>query len=320
MKKSSKYILIVLILFLLSFEFANIIFSDSKYSGNYQSNNVEKIQKRSIRYGSVLKDEITYPIVFVFQDLIIILVAVIIGVVLLSEKKEIAKEIKKMKKLSYNNFLLLSIVSVIIFIILLGFSNYYSIKINKQINEWGVYYITHAVLMISALLSSIFAFKVGERRNIRDRDPKFLFFILSISYAIQGIIIGIMDASFTRESGTFGSILPALILSYMLVFFISLKLIYFIAASHKLKFNSFFKYATTFYIFVYSAGLWFLAWHISIGQSIFKAYLQHPLPYRFWPIAIYWESWMDPWLMWVTLGFFIIYTGWMIKKISTSKD
>ncbi len=311
MDKSTRLIILAVCLLIFSFEITNILVSNTDLSGNYVIEGVTKVERRSIRLGATTDFGLMYPLVISFQDLILLLVGGFLVVVLYLDKKDINLKSKASKK-----YLILS--SIATFALFLALNLQYSYRFSfEYVNEWSIYYLTQFCFMISLMFLFTLAYAYGKKNKIKLlKSPKAQFITLVASLFAVGLLIGFFDSFYTGGIifKFFDNIFGYGVTTFLLLATTAIATISFIALPtyFKMKDKNIFYYLFIYFA-TYATGLWFLSWHFVTGTLIPQ--LQHPLPFRIYPFAIYWESWMDYWLMVVSIVVFSIVSYMIYKRI-----
>ena len=308
----TRKILLVILILIFSFEVINIFVSNTDLSGNYAIKGVSKIERRSIRLGASSDFGLLYPFVLTFQDLVMILMGITLVIVLLTHNKRFELTLENPKR-----WLSLSLASNFILWLLLNLQYFYRFTFS-HLNEWSIYYLLHFTFMISLMISFSLAYLFGKKVKLNfPEKPRQRFLILFTSLFLLGLFIGFFDAFYT------GCIFVFTFLDNILIYWVVMLLILFLSylssflifsLSKKMNISGkIFMYYLFAYFVTYATGLWFLSWHFLSGTLIPQ--LQHPLPFRVYPFAIYWESWMDYWLMVVSIVVFSWVSYLVYKKI-----
>ena len=314
MEKSTRLAILAVCILLFAFEITNIAVSNNELSGNYVIAGVTKVEKRSIRLGATTDFNLVYPIVITFQDLILLMTATFLLFLVVTDGKKIEFKLKKPKE-----WLIISLIISVLLWICLSFQLFYRFEFGL-FNEWSIYYLLHFAFMCSLIASFLFAYLLGKKTQIKlFKEPKIEFMVLVGSLLTLGLLIGIFDAVYTGRNCEPHMIFNVsnLIIYWLTMFgilgsmFLSTVLFTSLSNNFKLKDKNLFTYLFS-YAIVYSTGLWFLTWHW-LSDTLLPE-VQHPLPFRIYPFALYWESWMDYWLMVVTIIFFLILSYMIYKR------
>ncbi|MCD6576151.1 MAG: hypothetical protein J7K73_03250 [Nanoarchaeota archaeon] len=311
MDTSTRRVIFVLLLLIFSFEITNVVVSNTDLSGNAVVDENKTLPRRSIRLGSVVDFGLMYPFVITFQDLILLLSAGFLLVVLILDNRDVNLKGKASKKR-----LLAAALSTVVFYILLNLQYAYRFS-SKLFNQWSFYYLFHFCFMVSLMFLFALSYAYGKKKKIHFvKNPNLQFILLVVSLLLVGLLIGFFDSFYT------GGIVVKQLDNPFFYFIVMLSLALFTIISSisfaslpnvvKMKDKNFLYYLFLYFV-TYATGLWFLSWHFMTGSLLPS--LQHPLPFRIYPFAIYWESWMDHWLMVVSIVVLLVASYMIYKKI-----